>query len=153
MLTVVPLRGPRVNSQEEAALLMVATWYRRALRIESLVYACAVFHAGLAFTLFFAPADQLVTAGTAPALSVAPRYAWAILFLVAAVLLVMVTAERWRHLRLAAWMLVFPMGFAWLTSLLIATWSGQGSAVATWVWCFLTAGWAVVAVLHSLDRG
>lgn len=147
-----PVPGPRV-SQKTASLLTVTSWLRRARRLEALVAACAVFHAGMAVTLLFAPEDQLVTEATRPALMLMSRYAWAAAFALASLLVGLLLWERFRRVRPIAWILAFAIGGGgWLSSLILATLQGHGAATAAWVWAFLYALWAVTAVLHSLDR-
>lgn len=149
--------GRTLVTDEEQAVLVVAAWYEWAAslrRIKTLVFACSFFHLGVATVLTFAPYDQIYSPTTRPALELADRYVWASLFAVASMLVGALLWDRWNaKLKVPAWLLAFPVGGGWFTSILIGTVDGSASMLAAFVWGFLYALFAVTAVLHSLDRG
>lgn len=115
---------------------------------------CGMFHLGTAVPLAFAPASQVVTAGTLPVFQMAPRPVWAVLFLVAGVA-VLLLSERLGSfpLQLLTWFTVFPLGGLWLTAFSLAVVSGHGSALSIGVWVSLYGPWVVTAVRIALRKG
>ncbi len=117
-----------------------------------LVAWCAAFHAAMAVPLAFAPARQIVTAGTLPVFELADRLVWAGIFLAAGLLAA--AALRWQTapVQLLTWLVVFGVGGAWLTAFVLAVLNGRGSAIGVTVWPFLYVPWGVAGVRIALGK-
>lgn len=117
-----------------------------------LIAWCAVFHAAMALPLTFAPAQQIINAGTQPVFDLASRYVWAAIFLGAGLLAA--AALYWRNLsvQFATWLAVFGAGGVWLTAFTLAVLNDEGSAIGVTVWPFLYGPWAVAAVRMALGK-
>ena len=117
-----------------------------------LIATCTGFHALLGFTLVAAPIDQVYNAGTAPVFALAPRFVWGVLFLAAGFFSGLLLRYRAPLFQFAAWLLVFPLGTAWLAAFTLAVLQGHGSALSVVVWPTLYVSWAVLAVRLGLRK-
>lgn len=117
-----------------------------------LVASCALFHGLLAFTLAFAPYEQIYNAGTAPVYDIASRYVWAALFSVAAVAAVFLLHRQTAPRQFVTWFTVLPLGAAWWLAFVLAVLNGRGSALGVVVWAVLYGIWAVVAIRIALGK-
>lgn len=142
MLGTVPLLA--ACSDEERALLDVVQTLWRFDWDRFLLAWCAAFHMLIAVTLFTAPWDQLLSAGTRPVFDIASRYVWGGVFLTVAVALVIHRPQA-KWMRALAWMTVLFLGGTWLTAFSLAVLRGQGNAIGVIVWPFLYGPWAIVA--------
>lgn len=138
--------------EEVRALLAFVTWFRRMTWDRYLLGACAVFHLVVGALLAFAPYDQILTAGTRPALELAPRHAWAALFVAVGVAVATLTRSRRPGMRLFVWFAVLFLGGAWLTAFGSAVLLGRGSALGLGLWGFLYGLWATVAFRLGLGK-
>jgi hypothetical protein len=124
VLTVPP------RTEQERALLTVAGWWHGWSRTRSMLAVVAVLHLVGAFTLAFAPRDQLINVGTRPAFSVLPPVAWAVLFLLGGLgsvsLLLTFTGPR----QVLTWVTTIPAQTMWAASSVLAVIDGGGSAMA-----------------------
>lgn len=146
MLTATPHR-----TDEERALLTVGQWWARWTRTRSMVAVVAALHLLGAFTLAFAPREQLINVGTRPAFALMPPSAWAVLFflggLSALALLHRFTGPR----QFATWITCVPAQATWAAASVLAVLDGHGSAMAV---AFLPAvlAWTVItAAVVALD--
>jgi hypothetical protein len=143
------LHVPHRQTDQEA-LLVVGQWGARWTRTRTMVSIVAVLHLLAAFTLTFAPRNQLVNVGTRPAFAMLPPVAWAVLFLVGGLgclsLLHTFTGPR----QVFTWAFCVPTQLMWAGSTVLAVLDGGGSAMAVAfmpvvvAWTLLTA--AVVAL-------
>jgi hypothetical protein len=147
-----PARVERRVPEEVRSLLAFVTWFRRLTWDRYLLGACAAFHLIVGLLLAFAPYDQIYTAGTRPALELAPRHAWAVLFLAVGVAVATQTRTRRPGMRLFVWFAVLFLGGAWLTAFGSAVLTGSGSALGLGLWGFLYGLWATVAFRLGLGK-
>jgi hypothetical protein len=141
-----------VHRHEMPGFVASVPWWRRFEWDRYMLGWCAAFHLLMAVTLAFAPADQIVNAGTAPIFALGSRWFWAGAFLVAGL---SATAMLWRMRvwsELLTWFTVIPLGFAWAGTFLMAVVDGRGSAIGLIVWPFLYVPWAVVAIRLALGK-
>ena len=120
------------------------------------VVIVAGFHLLVAFTVLFAPVEQVVTEGTLPVFDLAGRAVWAPVFAVAGVSAALLARKVTLVRQLATWLTVMPLGFTWTGAFAIAVIQGRGSAIGLIVWPTLLAAWAISAVriaLHSDPTG
>lgn len=152
MLTVVrPLRP--ADRETQTAVGVMHFWQRWSFDWQRfLIQWCAAFHLLVAFTLAFAPYNQIFNAGTAPVFEIASRYVWAGLFLVAGIAAVVLLHRRTTAVQLLTWFTVLPLGGAWLTAFALAVLNGRGSAIGVVVWPFLYGPWALAAVRMALGK-
>ena len=148
-LTRLPYR-----SDEQEALLSVASAFSRMWPgwDRFLVGWCAAFHLLCAFTLAFAPYDQILSRGTQPVLELASRYVWAVLFVVAGVAAASLLSRPRSWVQVFTWLTVFPLGVAWVLSFALAVINGGGNALGVVVWPFLYVPWGVAAIRLGLGK-
>ena len=130
---------------------VVAQW-RRFEWDRFLVAWCAGFHLLIAFTLTFAPYEQIFNAGTRPVFQIASRYVWAGIFLTAGLLALSLLRWRTTPVQILTWFVVLPLGGTWLTAFALAVLNGQGSAIGVVVWPFLYGPWAVAGIRIALGK-
>lgn len=113
----------------------------------------AGFHALMWSALMFAPAEQVVTVGTLPVLTMidgvsieAHRMIWAVVFAVCAGFIGLMWRRRCIMLELVAWMVVIPVGFIWAGTFALAVIDGSGSAIGLTIWVSLLCWWGTVAL-------
>jgi hypothetical protein len=144
MLTHVP-------TEQERALLTVGQWWSRWTRTRSMVAVVAALHLLGAFTLAFAPRDQLINVGTKPAFAVMPPSAWAVMFLLggmgAVSLLHAFTGPR----QFFTWLFCMPAQAMWAASSVLAVIQGGGSAMAVAFLPAVVAFTALTAAVVALD--
>lgn len=139
---------------DEVALLTVGRWW---LRFQFdwqrfLVGWAGAFHLLIAFTLTFAPYEQIYNAGTAPVYEIAPRYVWAALFLLAGLFALLLLRRQTTLMQCLTWFTVLPLGGAWLTAFVLAVIAGRGSAIGVVVWPFLYVPWALAGLRIALGK-
>jgi vacuolar-type H+-ATPase subunit I/STV1 len=118
-----------------------------------LIAWAAAFHLIIGFTLAVAPYDQIHNAGTAPVLAMGSRYSWALLFVVAGTLSLLVSRNpRPGGLLFAAALVVFPLGAVWLAAFVAAVLQGNGSALSVVIWPFLYGPWCVAMLRVGLGK-
>lgn len=149
-MAVIHLPRPRTDEQE--ALLAVVKQWRRFDWERFLIGWCSGFHAMVAFTLTFAPFDQIYNAGTAPVYEITGRYGWAALFGLAAAASALLVFRRTAPMQVLTWFTVLPLGGLWLTAFVLAVLNGRGSAIGVVVWPFLYGPWAVAAIRVGLGK-
>lgn len=134
---------------------MVARWSEGFRWPQALVSIVAGLHLVGAFTLTFAPTNQLFTQGTRPVFELFPPPVWAVAFLVgglgAASLLHRVTG--WRQV--ATWLTVLPTQTVWIAASIMAVAGGGGSAMGVVFLCAVFLFTAVTAgvVAHDYTTG
>lgn len=143
---------PRHRTEEEGSLLEVVKTLRRFNWERFLISWCAAFHVATAIPLAFAPLDQILNAGTRPVFEIASRYVWAVLFLAAGVLSVLLVRVQTTPVQLLTWLTVLPLGGIWLTAFALAVLDGKGSAIGLTVWPFLYGPWAVAGIRVALGK-
>lgn len=134
----------------------VDVWVARLHTVDWLsvqLLVIAGFHALMWSALMFAPAQQVVNAGTLPVFTIvdgmsiaAHRVAWSAVFAVCAVLVVAMWYRGTIRRQLAAWLVVIPVGFIWAGTFALAVIDGSGSALGLTVWVSLLCWWGTVAV-------
>jgi len=147
MLTVAPPHW----SDEERALMTVGRWWSNWTRTRSMLAVVAALHLLGAFTLAFAPAEQLVNVGTQPAFDLMPRPVWAVLFLLGG-LCSLALLHRFTGVRqVATWLVAVPAQTMWAGSTVLAVLHGGGSAMALVFLPPVVAFTALTAVVVALD--
>jgi hypothetical protein len=139
------------HQSDREALLTVGQWWSGWTRTRTMVSIVAVLHLVGAFTLAFAPRDQLVNVGTRPAFAVLPPAAWAVLFLLgglgALALLHRYTGPR----QFLTWVTCVPAQAMWAASSVLAVLDGGGSAMAVAFLPAVVAFTVLTAVVVALD--
>lgn len=139
------------RTAEERALLTVAHWWQHWSRTRSMIAVVAALHLIGAFTLAFAPRNQLINVGTRPAFSVMPPSAWAVLFLLGGLgslsLLLAFTGPR----QVCTWITTIPAQTMWAASSVLAVLNGTGSAMAVAFLPAVVAFTVLTAVVVALD--
>lgn len=149
MLTVAPPHW----SDEERALMAVARWWQRLrwTKTRSLLAVVAALHLVGAWTLVFAPDNQLFTQGTRPVFALFPPAVWAVAFLIgglgAASLLWRFTGPR----QLITWFTVLPSQTMWIGASVIAVAHGGGSAMGVVFLPAVLAFTVITAVVVAFD--
>jgi len=150
VLTIVP---PHQRTEVDVARNVVRWWQHMQFDWQRFLVAwCAAFHLLVAFTLAFAPYQQIYNAGTAPVYEIASRYVWAALFLVAGLFSLFLLRRQTALVQCLTWFTVLPLGGAWLTAFVLAVSAGRGSAIGVVVWPFLYAPWAVAGLRIALGK-
>jgi len=117
-----------------------------------LVGWCALFHIALAAPLAFAPARQIINAGTEPVFEIASRQVWSTIFLAAGLLTIAALHWQTAPVQFITWLTVFGVGGAWLTAFTLAVLDDRGSAIGVTVWPFLYGPWAVAGIRMALGK-
>lgn len=148
VLTVVP----RERTEVDVARHMLR-WLQRIgwTKGKALVSVVAGLHLFGAYTLLFAPNNQLFTQGTRPVFELFPPLVWALAFLIggtaALTLLFRVTAAG----QIITWATVLPTQAVWISASIMAVLRGGGSAMGV---VFLSAVWlftAITALVMAFD--
>lgn len=148
---------PARHVPEQEALMRVVGAYERTRQLWSgwerfLVAWCSGFHALIAFTLAFAPLDQIYNAGTRPVFEIASRYVWAAIFALAALFSAFLLHRQTARVQMLTWLTVLPLGGMWLFAFALAVINGRGSAIGVVVWPFLYGPWAIAAIRIGLGK-
>lgn len=123
-----------------------AAWVRNRHIARFELGCVAAFHLAAAFTIAFAPRDQVITPGTSALFGTIPLPIWVAAFTLAGSAAALST---WRltPLRLSmTWCQVFPLGVAWIYGFAVAVTDGRGNAVFALVWPFLLVWWLTTAI-------
>lgn len=147
-------RLPLPPTAEQEALMRVASQYARIWPgwDRFLIGWCAAFHGLIAFTLAFAPFEQIYNAGTAPVYEITNRYGWAALFAFAAATSALLLHRQPAWVQLLTWFTVLPLGGMWLIAFVLAVINGRGSAIGVVVWPFLYGPWIAAAIRVGLGK-
>ena len=133
--------------------MVVRSWQRLSFDWQRfIVGTCALFHLGVAVPLAFAPAEQIINAGTAPVFSLANRYVWAVAFLVAGVAATSLLRWQTTPVQCLTWFTVLPLGGLWWTAFVLAVLDGRGSAIGVVVWATLYGLFAVAGARMALGK-
>lgn len=118
-----------------------------------LLAKCSAFHLLAAFTLAFAPHDQVYNAGTAPVFALASPHLWALAFAAGGVAAGL--GSRYMPHGIPLFLLalaVFPLGVLWFSAFVMAVLQGHGSALSVVVWPFLYSSWLVAIARLGLGK-
>lgn len=148
MLTVVPRERTEVDVARHLVRKLQALGWTKG---KALVVVVAGLHLVGAYTLLFAPDNQLFTQGTRPVFELFPPAVWAVAFLIgggaACTLLFRVTAAG----QVVTWATVLPTQSVWIGASIMAVYRGGGSAMGV---VFLSAVWlftAITALVMAFD--
>lgn len=123
-----------------------AEWLGRRNLVRFELGFIAAWHAGVGFTIAFAPREQVVTPGTAVIFGTIPPPIWVAWFLLVALAAGAATIEATAIRLWLTWCGAFPLGIAWIYGASAATVSGNGNAIFALLWPALLFWWAITAV-------
>lgn len=140
-------------AEEQVARTVVRWWQRLQFDWQrALVWWCGAFHLGVAFTLAFAPYEQIYNAGTAPVYEIASRYVWAGIFTAAGLLCLLLLHRQTAPVQFMTWFTVLTLGGTWLTAFILAVLNGKGSAIGVVVWVALYSLPALAGIRMALGK-